>query len=96
MYEFTRAARWFGKFLGRLSKHLSETCVMKSRRPSSSPFARWNRRVRVSVSKGRMLAADRVWQGHGSLPTKPKHVTSAFHGVEFLPKDCARAPNPPL
>ena len=63
---------------------------------SSSPFARWNKRVRVSVSKGRMLAADRVWQGHGILPTKPKHVTSAFHGVEFLPKDCARAANPPL
>ena len=59
-----------------LAKHVSETCEMKSRRPTSSSFARWNKCVRMSVSKRHMLAVDDLWRGFGILPIK--HVTSSF------------------
>ena len=79
-YEFTRIAQWFGAFLRTLAKHVSETCEMKSRRPTSSSFARWNKCVRMSVSKRRMLAVDDLWRGFGIVPIK--HVTSSFRAFK--------------
>ena len=81
VFEFTRTAQWFGAYLRTLAKTLSESCEMRSQRPTSSSFARWNKCVRMPVSKRRMLAVDRLWQGHGILPIK--HVTSAFKGRVF-------------
>ena len=81
-YEFTKVAQLFGSYLRSLAKKLDQVCVLKSRRPTSSSFSRWNKCFFMQISKRRMSEVDLLWKKRGILPIK--YVQKAFRNQVFV------------